>query len=252
MHHADPPPAPSCRIWALLACAGQGLRAAQGGADPLPKQYRLVAGLPVIEHSLRVFAALPRIAGTLVVVAPGDSFLQGRCADGVQVHACGGSSRAQSVRNGLTALLAQGAQPADWVLVHDAARCLLLPEQVDALIDACLDDAVGGLLAIPLPDTLKQASGLRVSSTVDRSDKWLAQTPQMFRLGLLQQALAQAGESVTDEASAIEAMGLSPRLVRGSAQNFKLTYAQDFALAQAVLESRARATDGADAAQQRP
>jgi 2-C-methyl-D-erythritol 4-phosphate cytidylyltransferase/2-C-methyl-D-erythritol 2,4-cyclodiphosphate synthase len=131
----------------------------------------------------------------------------------------------------------------DWVLVHDAARCLVTPEQIDALIDACAHDSVGGLLAHKLADTLKTAiagpGGVRVASTVDRSDKWLAQTPQMFRIGpQLMAALEHVGSAATDEASAMEAMGLHPRLVPGSALNFKVTYPEDFALAQAVLAQR--------------
>jgi 2-C-methyl-D-erythritol 4-phosphate cytidylyltransferase len=130
------------------------------------------------------------------------------------------------------------------VLVHDAARCLITPAQIDQLIDACEHDEVGGLLAHKLPDTLKQEAGGRVAGTLDRSDKWLAQTPQMFRIGLLAQALGaarSAGTPVTDESSAIEALGLSPRLVAGSAQNFKVTYPEDFALAEAILLNRHRA-----------
>jgi 2-C-methyl-D-erythritol 4-phosphate cytidylyltransferase len=126
------------------------------------------------------------------------------------------------------------------VLVHDAARCLVTPAQINALIDACQDDAVGGLLAHQLADTLKTATTGRVASTVDRSDKWLAQTPQMFRLGLLTQALEKAGDAVTDESSALEAMGLQPRLVQASAQNFKVTYPEDFALAEAILKTRSK------------
>jgi 2-C-methyl-D-erythritol 4-phosphate cytidylyltransferase len=124
------------------------------------------------------------------------------------------------------------------VLVHDAARCLITPAQIQQLIDACANDAVGGLLAHKLPDTLKSETDGRVLATLDRSDKWLAQTPQMFRIGLLRQALEQAGDLVTDESSAIEALGLRPRLVPGSAQNFKVTYPEDFALAEAVLLGR--------------
>ena len=156
---------------------------------------------------------------------------------------CGGATRAESVFNGLQRLLAEGARPTDWVLVHDAARCLVTPAQIGALIDACLPDAVGGLLALPLPDTLKQAGADgRVDATIDRAHKWLAQTPQMFRIGLLRDALAAhaAGgfAGITDEASAIELAGLAPLLVPGSAQNFKVTYPEDFALAEAVLRSR--------------
>ncbi|MDH5205391.1 MAG: 2-C-methyl-D-erythritol 4-phosphate cytidylyltransferase, partial [Hylemonella sp.] len=111
------------------------------------------------------------------------------------------------------------------------------------LIDACADDAVGGLLALPLPDTLKQAQDGRVAATLPRADKWLAQTPQMFRIGLLQKALSEAGATVTDESSAVEALGLAPRLVSGSAQNFKVTYPEDFALAEAVLRARRHDAD---------
>ena len=126
-------------------------------------------------------------------------------------------------------------QPHDWVLVHDAARCLIRPEWVDRLIDACIDDEVGGLLAVPVADTLKQERDGRVASTVDRAGRWAAQTPQMFRLGLLQHALEHAGASVTDESSAIEALGHSPRLVAGDPANFKLTWPSDFELAERLL-----------------
>jgi 2-C-methyl-D-erythritol 4-phosphate cytidylyltransferase len=142
--------------------------------------------------------------------------------------------------NGLSALLHRGADGNDWVLVHDAARCLITPEQIDSLIDACQGDAVGGLLALKLPDTLKREVAGRAAETVDRSDKWLAQTPQMFRISELHDALLAAGDRVTDEASALEFVGKSPLLVEGSAQNFKVTYPMDFALAQAVLETRRR------------
>jgi len=126
--------------------------------------------------------------------------------------------------------------------VHDAARCLITPQQIDALIDACEHDTVGGLLALPLPDTLKSEVAGRVAATVDRADKWLAQTPQMFRIGALADALQRAAADgfagITDESSAMEALGHRPRLVRGSAQNFKVTYPEDFALAEAILRSR--------------
>ena len=121
------------------------------------------------------------------------------------------------------------------MLVHDAARCLLRAAWVDALIDACAGDAVGGLLALPVADTLKAERGGRVHATIDRREIWQAQTPQMFRLGLLREALAKAGAQVTDEASAVEALGLAPRLVRGQLENFKLTFAADFALAERLL-----------------
>jgi len=200
-----------------------------------------VAGQPLVVHTLQAFAAVTRLCRVLVVVAPGDDFLPVESAR-VEVADCGGTSRAASVFNGVNHLLARGAWPHDWVLVHDAARCLVTPDQIDALIDACQHDAVGGLLAQPLADTLKSETDGRVAATVDRGDKWLAQTPQMFRLGALQAALADAARhgfaGITDEASAIEATGQRPLLVPGSAQNFKVTYPDDFALADAILRSR--------------
>jgi 2-C-methyl-D-erythritol 4-phosphate cytidylyltransferase len=191
----------------------------------------------MVLHTLAAFARVRRLAGILVVVSDGDDFFDDMDATFL-VAACGGSTRATSVLNGLTALLEHGAEPTDWVLVHDAARCLITHFQIDSLIDACLPDAVGGLLALKLPDTLKRELAGRVAQTVDRADKWLAQTPQMFRIAELQQALIAAGDSVTDESSALEFVGKAPLLVEGSAQNFKVTYPQDFALAQAVLMAR--------------
>jgi len=123
------------------------------------------------------------------------------------------------------------------VLVHDAARCLLRPAWVEALIDACRNDAVGGLLALPLADTLKQSVDGRSRATLVRAGKWIAQTPQMFRLGLLAEALRRAGPDVTDEASAVEALGHAPLLVQGSMENFKLTYPGDFEIAERLLRS---------------
>jgi 2-C-methyl-D-erythritol 4-phosphate cytidylyltransferase len=175
----------------------------------------------MVLHTLAAFAGVKRLSGVLVVVSEGDTFF-GTGGAPVLIATCGGPTRAKSVLNGLSALLEHQAHANDWVLVHDAARCLITPEQINALIDACLPDAVGGLLALKLPDTLKQESAGRVATTVDRSDKWLAQTPQMFRIGLLQDALQAAGDAVTDESSALEAMGLKPLLVDGSAQNSRL------------------------------
>lgn len=239
----------SPRIWALIPCAGNGARA---GADG-PKQYQPIAGAPMVWHTLAAFAAVPGLCGILLVVSAEDRFFDAAPVPGFSptfapllIAACGGSTRAASVFNGLNALLERGADAHDWVLVHDAARCLIAPEQIKALIAACLPDAVGGLLALKLPDTLKRALGGRVAATVARSDKWLAQTPQMFRIGALQAALLAAGDAVTDESSAMELAGLQPLLVEGSAQNFKVTYPQDFALAQAVLLARRGEKNGAD------
>jgi 2-C-methyl-D-erythritol 4-phosphate cytidylyltransferase len=238
------------RFWALVPCAGTGSRALSeplaGLPAPLPKQYQPVAGVPMVLHTLAAFAGVGRLLGTLVAVAPGDRFLDAHAHPAWFCVECGGATRADTVLGGLRALVGRGAQPDDWVLVHDAARCLVTTAQIDTLMDQCAGDAVGGLLAHKLADTLKTSTsgpgGVRVASTVDRSDKWLAQTPQMFRLGPLMEAMGKAGSSVTDEASAMEAMGLHPRLVPGGAQNFKVTYSDDFALASAVLAARSHGT----------
>ena len=224
-------------IWALIPCAGAGTRA--GTAQP--KQYHPVAGRALVMHTLAAFGAVQRLAGTLVVVSPGDEFFAAPATTGHwRTVACGGATRAQTVANGLAQLQLHGADDGDWVMVHDAARCLVTPELIDRLIDACLSDAVGGLLAHPVADTLKLAAGGRVAGTTDRNSLWLAQTPQMFRCAPLRRALSLAGDTVTDESSAIEQLGLAPLLVPGSARNFKVTYPEDFLLAQAVLQGRVR------------
>jgi 2-C-methyl-D-erythritol 4-phosphate cytidylyltransferase len=230
------PPPP--RLHALVPCAGSGLRA---GAR-IAKQYVDIAGRPMVAHTLVALAQVRRLTRILVAVAPDDTVferLAGSLADArFRIERCGGASRAATVAAGLRVLAADGAAATDWVLVHDAARCLVLPEWIDELIDACRDDPVGGLLAIPVADTLKREAAGRAERTVSREKLWQAQTPQMFRLGALAEALARAGSEVTDEASAMEAAGASPRLVRGSAENFKVTHPDDFALAAALLEAR--------------
>lgn len=237
------------RCFALVPCAGVGSRAGVGG----PKQYHPVAGRPVVAHTLAALAQVSRLEATLVVLSPEDrqfeAAVPGFEGERGWVARCGGATRAESVAAGLQALLERGVQPHDWVLVHDAARCLIQPGWVDRLLDACADDEVGGLLALPLADTLKEevgsadltSPGPRVARTIDRSGKWAAQTPQMFRLGLLRPALLHAeagGFPVTDESSAIEALGHAPRLVRGDAFNFKVTWPEDFALAERLLGGR--------------
>lgn len=224
--------------FALLPCAGSGQRA----GTSQPKQYAPLAGVPLVVHTLRALGTVPVLARGVLVVAPDDSHMAPLLAQypqpGFERVPVGGSTRAASVLAGLQHLLASGARHNDWVLVHDAARCLIQADDVSRLIDACRGDPVGGLLALPLADTLKMARHGRVQGTLDRSDKWLAQTPQMFRCGLLLDALLQAGAAVTDEASAIEHLGHSPLLVRGSAHNLKVTYPEDFALAEALLSAR--------------
>jgi 2-C-methyl-D-erythritol 4-phosphate cytidylyltransferase len=224
------------RCYALVPCAGVGARAGLGA----PKQYHPVAGRAVVAHTLAALAQVPALSGTLVVLSPEDDRFEAAAPahPSEWVVRCGGDTRALTVAAGLAALRARGARDADWVLVHDAARCLIEPAWVERLIEACADDAIGGLLAWPLADTLKQADGDRVGATVDRAGKWAAQTPQMFPLGLLAQALERVGAAVTDEAGAIEALGLAPRLVRGDFCNLKLTWPEDFALAARLLSTR--------------
>lgn len=223
------------RCFALVPAAGVGTRSGAEG----PKQYVPLAGRPMMAHTLAALAAVPALEATLVVLSPEDDRFEA-ALPGFEgwLSRCGGATRAETVANGLDELIARGAAPHDWVLVHDAARCLLRPEWVEALITACADDEVGGLLALPVADTLKQASQGRVMDTVDRQHKWAAQTPQMFRLGLLKPALLQAGAAVTDEASAVEALGHQPLLVEGTLENFKVTWPADFALAERLLKTR--------------
>lgn len=237
------------RCFALVPCAGVGERAGVGG----PKQYHPVAGQPVVGHTLAALLAVPRIEAVLVVLSPGDVTF-GKTLPDFQgergwVADVGGATRAESVCHGLQVLVERGAQPHDWVLVHDAARCLLHPDWVERLIEACEDDEVGGLLALPVADTLKAAISdargeVRVEASVSRTQKWSAQTPQMFRLGLLLPALRAAlsqpetAAAITDEASAIERLGHRPRLVPGSFENFKLTWPEDFQLAERLLATR--------------
>jgi 2-C-methyl-D-erythritol 4-phosphate cytidylyltransferase len=235
------------RCFALVPCAGSGSRA--GSLNP--KQYEPVAGQPLVAHTLAALAQVDRLVATLVVLAPDDEQfeeeLPGVMGERLWLAKVGGASRAETVAAGLAELIARGAQPQDWVLVHDAARCLIRAEWVDRLIDACQDDEVGGLLALPVADTLKQAADDRVAQTVGREGKWAAQTPQMFRLGLLGPALARAmseeGEGVTDEASAVQALGHQPKLVRGELENFKVTWPGDFALAQRLLSTARRGAE---------
>jgi 2-C-methyl-D-erythritol 4-phosphate cytidylyltransferase len=228
----------AARLYALVPCAGVGERAGLGA----PKQYAQIAGRSLVAHTLMALRQVARLQATLVVLAPGDAQFALRAGPPVAEHDwaanCGGATRAETVTNGLTELQRRGARDDDWVLVHDAARCLLRPAWVDRLIDACLGDDVGGLLALPLADTLKRAEAGRAQCTLPRSDKWAAQTPQMFRIGLLQRALQHAGAEVTDEASAVEALGLQPLLVPGELENFKITWPADLELAARLLSAR--------------
>lgn len=231
------------RLYALVPCAGTGERAGAGQ----PKQYVVLGGRSIVAHTLEALSRVRHLSGVLVVVSAADTQFERAAPDFLGprhwLARCGGATRAASVAAGLQALRAHGAGPDDWVLVHDAARCLVQPAWVERLIESCRDDPVGGLLALPVSDTLKEAEGERVKATVSRVGKWAAQTPQMFRLGLLERALQRAEGAATDESGAIEALGLSPRLVDGDLENLKVTYPSDFALAERLLASRPPSSD---------
>lgn len=214
-------------------------------AGALPKQYLPLAGRAMLWHAVRVLCAVP-LENVFVVLAQDDSQFARQdwsgCGGRVEPLYCGGATRRDSVYNGLVAASA-AVDMDDWVLVHDAARPCVPRADLEALIAECAADAIGGLLALPIADTVKRAgkdeAGVqRVAGTEDRTQLWLAQTPQMFRAGLLAQALRDAKGAVTDEASAIEQLGLRPRLVRGSRENLKVTYPEDLAIAAAILARR--------------
>ena len=232
-------PEPSARIVALVPAGGVGARALSSDAV-MAKQYRLLAGVPMLRRAVQALLLDARIEQVRVVVAADDR-LALPCLEGLPRTVCrpyGGATRAQTVLNGLQEahLNAQ-----DWVLVHDAARPGLPADALARLIDQCLPHAVGGLLAMPVADTVKKAQGdtrLAVEQTVAREGLWLAQTPQMFRAGLLEQALLagiERGLPITDEASALEAAGHAPLLVQGSARNAKVTWPDDFEWIQSWL-----------------
>ena len=217
---------------ALVPAAGFGARM----GHELPKQYLPLAGQPLIFHALNTLCACSEITTVFVVLAPDDTLFHTydwSCfGDKLQPLYCGGKMRAESVLNGL---LASELEPDDWVLVHDAVRPCLTQAHLSKLIAELRDDEVGGILAVPVADTLKCADERqRIARTEERAGLWQAQTPQMFRAGLLAQALQQC-KSVTDEASAIEALGLQPKLVLSEPTNFKVTYPQDLLLAEFLL-----------------
>jgi len=227
--------------WALVPAAGVGRRI--GGA--VPKQYLDLAGRPVIDYCLRLFLGHPRIRGVVVALDPADSHWPSTpLADHPSIlRADGGAERGYSVLNGLN-LLGTVASESDWVLVHDAARPCLRVEDLNRLLDTLWDHPVGGLLGAAVSDTIKQAGqNGEVLRTVPRDDLWRAFTPQMFRLDLLRRALRGAledGQPVTDDASALEWLGLAPQLVEGHADNIKITRPEDLALAHFYLDRQGR------------
>lgn len=237
--------------WLVMPAAGRGERLGAG----IPKQYLALLGRPMLEWSLTPFLSDPGCRGAVVVIAADDlrwRAMRPRLTRPVH-EAAGGATRAESVASGLAALHRSGAVDHDWVLVHDAARPCVTASEIDALRAAVGADPLeaGGLLALPLTDTLKRSDAgegaQRSADTLPRGSLWRALTPQMFRLGALRQALqvaAREGRSPTDEAQAIEWQGTAPRLVPGEATNLKVTTQADIALAEAILATRHPALSG--------
>lgn len=220
---------------ALIPAAGVGSRM----GNNVPKQYLEIHGKSVIAHTVQAFINSPQITHTYIVVSANDTFIDSSLPQQERstVLRCGGSTRAETVTNGLHFLLENKlVGKDDWILVHDAARPGLTRQLIENLIQQIKDDDVGGLLALPVVDTVKRVVEGRVQ-TISREGMWLAQTPQMFRANNLLSALKQA-PAVTDEASAIEFMGGSPKLLEGHAHNRKLTMPDDIEYLQMVLQTR--------------
>jgi 2-C-methyl-D-erythritol 4-phosphate cytidylyltransferase len=224
-------------FWGLIPAAGSGARMEM----ELPKQYIEISGRTILEHTVCRLLGCRSIKGVVVCIAPEDSrwsdieLADNRLLPTVQ----GGSTRAESVLNGLMSLN-EIAPDDDWVLVHDAARPCLSHAALERLISIAAEEEVGGILALPISDTVKRADEQnRIVGTEDRTGMWRAQTPQMFRLGLLIQAISsaiEAGADITDEASAMELQGYHPRLVVGDPGNIKVTLPEDLSLAEQMLD----------------
>ena len=220
---------------ALIPAAGIGTRFGAGK----PKQYVEINGKTVLQHTIDIFENHPAIDLIAVIVSPEDKTFQTTPSRKTRVFRVGGASRAETVRNGVSALLAQGlAAEQDNILVHDAARCCLPPEALTRLIEEAGGQEQGGILAVPVADTLKRADGKNhIGETVSRAGLWQAQTPQLFQTALLHRALsAEDLSDITDEASAVEKLGVQPLLVQGDTRNLKLTLPQDEFIVRLLLQ----------------
>lgn len=227
------------KSFALIPAAGSGSRIGK----TQPKQYLALAGKPMIHYAIHTFYRSPRITHIFVILSPNDELWSqynwSEFSNKLIVLNCGGATRAESVLNGLRAIPSTvNISNQDWILVHDAARPCLSSAQLEYLMDEIADDEAGGLLAVPVADTLKRSDMRhRAIGTESRENLWQAQTPQMFRYHLLVKALSQANiRQVTDDASAVEALQHHPKLVLGNTLNFKVTYPQDLALAELILQ----------------
>lgn len=217
----------------IIPAAGIGNRM----QSALPKQYIPILGKPMISHSVQTFFACPRIDSIHLALNPDDEFWRSLALDAnsrLHLHYTGGETRAETVLNTMSAIT---AAEDDWVLVHDAARPGIDADLISRLLDTLQEDIVGGLLALPLADTLKRSNQEdRIEKTIPRENLWQAQTPQMFRYATLKEALRSYGGVATDEAQAIEALGLQPKLVVGSLKNMKITYPHDLAIVEALIQ----------------
>ena len=229
------------RVWAVVPAAGKGMRM---GAE-VPKQYLPLAGKPVVQHTLEVLSGHAQVAGVAIVISADDTVwpsLAGSMRWDLRV-ATGGVERCHSVLAGLN-ILGEVADDDDWVMVHDAARPCLRATDIDRMISELKLSTWGGILAVPVGDTLKRCNAANeIEKTVDRTQLWRALTPQMFRIGTLRAAIGAALEKsivVTDEAQAIEAVGGIPRVVQGHADNIKITHPADLALAKIFLQAQGR------------
>lgn len=225
----------SPRYWCVVPAAGVGTRMNAS----VPKQYLLLNNKTIIEHSLERLMQLPDLAGIVVAVSEDDDYWHELdVSQHPLVHSViGGLERANSVLNGLS-FLQNKAADSDWVLVHDAARPCVTVESVQMLCDAVASSAVGGILAVPVSDTLKNVNTREIANTVDRKSLWQAQTPQLFRYQLLVDCLSKtlfSGETITDESSAVELCGYTPVVVEGRSDNIKVTRPDDVALAEFIL-----------------
>ena len=231
------------RYHLLIPAAGKGSRF-QGD---VPKQYWTLEGKPVLVHALERIAAAFPLQQACVAVQPGDRWYDDTIGvlPSVTPLRCGGATRAETVRNALSAMADVGDD--DWVLIHDAVRPCVDAASLSRLREELRDDAVGGLLAVPVVGTLKRADGgQRSAATESREGLWSAQTPQMFRFRVLRRAFANpAAVDCTDEAQAVERLGESPRLVMGDPANLKITYPGDLALAAAIMTLQRQASGSA-------
>jgi 2-C-methyl-D-erythritol 4-phosphate cytidylyltransferase len=221
-------------IYALIPAAGRGARFGS------LKQYVPIGGRPMLWHAVRA-VCMPPVESVFVVLARADREFARHEWNGlgakVEPLYCGGETRRDSVYNALVAAMGL-VEVDDWMLVHDAARPCLPRSDLEKLVREVGDDGVGGILALPIVETVKRVADGKVHATEDRAQLWLAQTPQMFRAGLLVQALERAPSAPTDEASAVEQMGLKPRVIAGSRENLKVTWPEDVAIAESILERR--------------